>query len=116
MSESLRLEAAKKAIQWLKASNLEFAVKMPDGTIEGTLQIAPEKPARTSRKVNDFNKENGYREQMKLMQPGDTLSWDMGERAYAFQKVVAAAGHTFFGHGNYMTELKDNKVTVLRVA
>ena len=115
----VRMEAARRAVLLLKASQLEFAVKMPDGTVEGTLKIAPEGAKRAGwKKIHNFQKDYHYIETVQALQPGENYVWDLGDnldKANSFAKVVAAAGCRHIGKDKFISQRKDGKVEILRV-
>lgn len=113
----LKTEAALRAVQWLKASGLQFAVIMPDGTKLGDLELAPVKEAKRRTRLHNWVEKTNYIETLNAMAVGDVFEWQVEpELGEAFQKCVSAQAGTRFGKGNYITQTKAGKVSIMRCA
>lgn len=112
--------ATQRAENLLKAAGVEYAIRLEDGTLLGTLTIAAPPPPRGGhKKLNNFVRDLDYITAMRQLPPGGTLSWDTTSHplAVSLQKVVAAAGNRLWGKESYITTQVNggNGVEVLRV-
>lgn len=110
--------AMQRAESLLKAAGVEYAIRLEDGTLLGTLTVAA--PARAGhKKLNNFVRDLDYITAMRQLQPGGTLAWNLETHglAVSLQKVVAAAGNRLWGKESYITTQTSggNGVEVLRV-
>lgn len=112
--DAIRLAAINRAIGWLGAAGVDFAVIMPDGTKAGTLEIMPKK-GKPRTKVHDFDKNLGYVKIMRAMQVGDVESWTVPpEQGAALRSCVASTAIRYWGSGSHETTVKDGVVTTMR--
>lgn len=116
-----KMIAMERAEGLLKAAGVGYAIRLEDGTVRGTLALAPEKSPRSAHvKVNNFVRDFDYITALKALNPGDTTDWMLTSRdqAVAFQKVVSATAGRMWGRDNYITTVAANapKLEVLRVA
>lgn len=111
---SVQQVAIQRAITLLRAAKAEFAIRAPDGEVFGELPIAvvPKKI-----KVNDFVKMfPGYIDQIKGMQAGDILVWEVPhDKADAFRSCVSASAAQHVGKGQCISTVTDKGVELLRV-
>lgn len=113
--------ALQRALSFLTATGLQYAIKMDDGGVIGSLPIKVEPTITKSKrpKVNDF-KPTMYREITDGMQPGTLHEWafDTREMCDSFRKVLASrAGLLWGGRDNYITTVTDkNTVEILRIS
>lgn len=121
MSE-LRIEAARKAVTWLKSAGVDFVVRFPDGTTEGNLAIAEEKKPKCKRvKVHNFDKLFQYVDKVKALKPGEDLSWELSaDLLQPFDSSLRSTARRYIGKDKFMTEratLEDGKgrVSILRL-
>lgn len=110
-----------RAKVFLKACGLHYAVKMPDGTVEGVLLLAPDKPDKapvTRKRTNDYAGPTGYPAILDTMQPGDCHVFNADTAAFAegLRGTISAAGCKRWGNGNVITAITGRDVEVLRVA
>lgn len=121
MSE-LRLEAARRAITWLKSAGIDFVVRFPDGSTEGNLAIAePEAKKCLRPKVHNFERDLQYVAPVKALKPGDDLSWELNaDLIAAFDSSLRATARRYIGKDKFLTErvtLENGKgkVSILRL-
>lgn len=112
---SLKLAAANRAIAWLRASGLQFAVQMPDGSYVG----GPHGFASQGRDQAHQGEQLGRDDRLpqhderyearRLPRMGSFVG-----AAGGFRSAVSSAGTRIFGHGKFITEVKNGKACLLR--
>lgn len=108
--------ALTRAKAFLAATGLPYAIRLPDGSVEGILLLAPEKTPR--RRVNDYAGPTGYPDIMASMVPGHNHVFvtESELKAVGLRSVISAAGVRLWGKGNVITAVTGHEVEVLRVA
>jgi hypothetical protein len=107
--------AVEKAVKFLTASKVPFAIEMPDGTFLGDLKVMP--------KVTRLKQNNwriimpGYIEKIEAMQVGDVVMWQVEniETVERFRSAVSGQGNRSFGSGAFMTAVKDSSIEAMRL-
>lgn len=93
--------AVERAKVLLAAAKVDWAIRFPDGTVEGTLIVKPPaKQPKTDRTVKyRWDKDLGYIEKVRAMQPGDTLSWTIADGHAGEHFRGAVSGTCSRAHG-----------------
>lgn len=109
--------ALTRAKAYLAAAGLPYAVRLPDGTVQGILLIAPEKSKVTRKRVNDFAGPTGYPAILANMIPGTSHVFHAESefQAIGLRGVVSAAATKLWGKGNAISAVTGCEVEVLRV-
>ena len=105
------------AIKTLTLLNCEFAVKMPDGTVAGTLKVETSATRTRLRRRHDFSAYN-IPERVDAMKVGDVDVYpcpDPKERE-ALRNCISAKGCTRFGKGTFTTGVVREEVQCMRTA
>jgi len=109
--------AVDKALKFLAAARIPYAIQLPSGQVLGTLEIAVPviKPQR--KRSNDWRAEYpGYIEKIKAMEVGDVLCWSVNkERCEGFRSVVSSSCIHAFGTGSGLSNVADGRVELLRL-
>jgi hypothetical protein len=107
-----------RAKAYLAATGLPYAIRMPDGSVEGILLIAPEKSKVQRPRVNNFAAETGYPSILEAMKPGQSHVFTCANnvKAEAMRSAISANACARWGKGNGITCVVDTMVEVLRVA
>lgn len=115
---SAQMIAMQRAEALLKASGVQYAIQLQDGTVLGGLEIAPPRTHRRHVKVNNFVRDYDYITTMKALAPGGLTSWKLETRdkAVALQKTVSATAMRMWGRDNFITTVNDGTLEVLRVS
>ena len=110
--------ALTRAKAFLAACGLPYAIKLPDGTVEGILLLAPEKSGTTRKRVNDFAGPTQYPAILDAMAPGmsHVFKADSAKLAEGLRGTLSAAGVKRWGKGNVITAITALDVEILRVA
>lgn len=118
MSDDVRMIAAKRAIQLLTASGMEYAVRMPDGSLAGTLKIADPVTKKPKQVKNHFEKDYAYIKTLEAMEVNGSYKWTMPtkELAVSFQRSVCGTASRKWGNDSYITTVVDCTVEILRLA
>lgn len=106
-----------RAVQVLDMLGCTYAIKAPDGTTTGTLQLAdPVKPKRASPR-HDYSL-YCIPERVKVMKVGDVDVYKViGEdSAEGVRSSVSACGSTVFGRGNFTTTVINGEIQCMRTA
>lgn len=95
------------------SSGVEYALKVKDGTLHGTLAHVEPREPRASWAFT------GYAEALKALSPGETWEYTAESKVQAckLQAAVTGTAHKLWGSGNYITTVKEgNVLEILRVA
>lgn len=105
--------AAARAALILKAARLRYAIEMPDGTVDGELEVAKPK-AFTVRNKGIQTFVAGY---LSGLEPGTatTVPYVSDFEEKALRQMCSHYAHNKFGKGNYITAANGKGVEVLRV-
>lgn len=109
--------ALTRAIAFLAATGLPYAIKMPDGTVHGILIVAPEKTKTARKRVNDYAGPTGYPEILATLAPGQSHTFEAESELMApgLRGVISASGVRLWGKGNVITCITGRSVEILRV-
>lgn len=110
--------ALTRAKAFLAASGLPYAIKLPDGSVEGILLLAPVKSGTVRKRVNDFAGPTQYPVILDAMAPGAShvFQADTPAMAEGLRATLSAAGCKRWGKGNVITCITGLDVEILRVA
>lgn len=110
--------ALTRAKAFLAATGLPYAIKLPDGTIEGILVVAPEKKTITRKRINDFVGTTQYPEILDVLQPGAShvFTADNEVQAEKLRSTISSSGIYRWGRGNVITAVTGTHVEILRIA
>lgn len=112
---SIQQVAIERAIKYLTASKAEFAVRMPDGSFVGSLEVVIKS---TRRKSNNWRiAMPNYIAEIRAMQIGDVVAWevDSNDLAESFRSTASSQGCHLFGKGAFMTTVKDRFIEAMRL-
>jgi hypothetical protein len=118
-SPSLTHLAVTRAIGMLKGLGADYAIRLPDGSTFGDLEIAPPRDKSKRVVVNHWAKDLGYADTMRAMGPGSHHSWSVGAGAPSLRGSISGMAHRMWGKDNYICTISgDDRGTVelLRVA
>lgn len=111
---AIKEAAAAKAIQFLTAAGLAYAIQMPDGSFAGSLNV---QPAKTKHKNW---RQYGYIDVIRTMEAGQGHEFPMpqGAKPSEYGSVISGAGIQQFGKGYFMvaTSKCGKFIEALRVA
>lgn len=107
-----QLAAAEKAISWLNASGVPYAVKLPTGIV-GTLPVLQR--AQPAERIN-WNAEFHHVDTIKHLEPGQTYEWLIDpKRREKFAAAVYAAAVTYIGKDKFVIAPTEGGIELLRV-
>lgn len=111
--------ALHKGMSFLRATNLRFAIEMPDQTYLGELPVPKEALPIKERKVrrHDIQDKFGYHSKVDLMEPGQKLPFVCAsdEEATRLISHLSGRGCSKFGKGSCMSARNGLHVELLRI-
>lgn len=117
--EHVKQVALERAIQFLNAAGVQYAILTPDGTKHGDLEIQQQTKPKCARKKSGIRYAVLWKPAFEKLQPGEVAVFTPPEGATlgATQSAISAAAHHTFGSGATITSQNTEKgvVEVLRI-
>lgn len=106
--------ALTRAMGLLRGAQARYAILLPDGQVFGDLPIAPDKPAKSKRRiVNHWATDLQYMDTMKAMQPGTEHRWQVPHSARSLHGSISGYATRLWGKDNFICVVEgENRDTV----